>query len=204
MNIKSLITIATISIFLLSGHAVVASAGTKSSPVQSEIKQLYAVEKSLNKINDRLSKILEKPPDDTMPSPNVNGAVGRLGAMYYHLQILSGFIKSSIDVLGNPPSDQEGVSALNGVIDAAQEIFDNIGGYLEGPVNANTPEEFIDNLKSVKAMADEIVSESTTNPTVPCSDYITSVECGDDDNCCWEPTGPMSGECRMSGECSSY
>jgi hypothetical protein len=56
MNKKSLITIAIISIFLLSGHAVVASAGTKPSPVQSEIKQLYAVEKSLNKINDRLLK----------------------------------------------------------------------------------------------------------------------------------------------------
>jgi len=205
MNKKSLITIAIISIFLLSGHAVAASAGTKPSTVQSEIKQLDAVKKSLNKINDRLSKILDNPPDDTMPSPNVNGAVGRLGAMYHHLQILSGFIKSSIDVLGNPPSDPEGVSALNGVIDAAQEIFDNIGDYLDNRAKATTPQGFNKALEDVKVIvADGIISKFTPNPTVTCSDYTTLGECGDDDNCCWAQTSPWFGECRMSGECSSY
>ena len=58
MNKKSLITISIISIFLLAGHAVLALAGTKPSTVQSEIKQLDAVKKSLNKINHRLLKIL--------------------------------------------------------------------------------------------------------------------------------------------------
>ena len=176
MNKKSLITIAIISIFLLSGHAVVASAGTKSSKVQSDIKQLEAVEKSLNKINDRLLKILD---NDTMPNPNVNGVVGRLGAMTHHLQILNGFIE------GNPPSDLEGVGG------AAKEISDNIDKYSP---NVATPEGFIFALKDVKFWADEIVSNSTPNPTIPCSDYTTQGECVDHDNCFWDITSP-GGKC---------
>jgi len=196
MNKKSLITIAIISIFMLSGHAVAALAGTKPSKVQSEIKQLYAVEKSLNKINDRLLKILDNPPDDTMPSPNVNSAVGRLGAMYHHLQILSGFIKSSIDVLGNPRSDSEGMTALEGVKDAAQEISDNIGEYSP---NATPPPGFIDALNDVKAEADKIVSKSTTNPA--CSSYTIEGDCEADDNCEWYYSNPMApGECKDSSE----
>jgi hypothetical protein len=191
MNIKSLITIATISIFLLSGHAVVASAGTKSSPVQSEIKQLDAVKKSLNKINDRLLKILANPPDDTMPSPNVNGAVGRLGAMYHHLQILNGFIDSSLEVLGNPPSDSEGMTALEGVGGAAQRISGNVDEYLE---KATTSQEFNTAIEDVKAMADDIVSKSTSNPA--CSSYTIEADCEADDNCEWAQIGPMTGECR--------
>jgi len=199
MNKKSLITIAIISIFMLSGHAVVAWAGTKPSPVQSEIKQLYAVEKSLNKINARLLKILDNPPDDTMPSPNVNGAVGRLGAMNHHLLILYGFIDSSIGVLGNPRSDSEGMTALEGVGSAAKGISDNIGGYLEGPVNDNTPEEFIDNLISVKGVADNIVSKSTTNPTVDCSSYENQKDC-EVAECSWldSPFPGGTGSCQAS------
>jgi hypothetical protein len=196
MNKKSLITIAIISIFMLSGHAVVAWAGTKPSPVQSEIKQLYAVEKSLNKINARLLKILDNPPDDTMPSPNVNGAVGRLGAMYHHLLILNGFIDSSIEVLGNSPSDSEGMTALEGVGVAAQRISGNIDEYLE---NANTPEEFIVNLNFVKKEADYIVSNSTTNPTVQCSSYENQKDC-EVAECSWlESSFPGgTGSCQAS------
>lgn len=194
MNKKSLITIAIISIFMLSGHAVVAWAGTKPSPVQSEIKQLYAVEKSLNKINARLLKILDNPPDDTMPSPNVNGAVGRLGAMNHHLLILYGFIDSSIGVLDNPPADLEGVSALGGVGGAAQGISDNTVDYLDNRANAATPKEFIDALNDVKTMADKIVSKSTTNPA--CSSYTIKADCEADDNCQWYYSNPMAlGEC---------
>jgi hypothetical protein len=196
MNKKSLITIAIISIFMLSGHAVVAWAGTKPSPVQSEIKQLYAVEKSLNKINARLLKILDNPPDDTMPSPNVNGAVGRLGAMYHHLLILNGFIDSSIEVLGNSPSDSEGMTALEGVGVAAQRISGNIDEYLE---NANTPEEFIVNLNFVKKEADYIVSNSTTNPTVQCSSYENQKDC-EVAECSWldSPFPGGTGSCQAS------
>ena len=188
MDKKSLITISIISIFLLAGHAVAALADTKPSTVQSEIIQLDAVKKSLNKIHDRLLKILENPPDDTMPTPNMNVAVGRLGAMYHHLLILSGFIDSSIEILGNPPSDPEAVAALEGVGGKAQGISDNIGEYLK---NATTPREFIDALKVVKGTADNIV-KSTTNQTVLCGDYTTPVGCRDDDNCKWYPAG----ECR--------
>ena len=174
MDKKSLITISILSIFLLAGHAVAALADTKPSTSQSEIIQLDAVKKSLNKIHDRLLKILENPPDDTMPTPNMNVAVGRLGAMYHHLLILSGFIDSSIEILGNPPSDPEAVAALEGVGGKAQGISDNIGEYLK---NATTPREFIDALKVVKGTADNIV-KSTTNQTVLCGDYTTPVGCG--------------------------
>jgi hypothetical protein len=118
-----------------------------------------------------------------MPSPNVNGAVGRLGAMYHHLQILSGFIDSSIEVLGNPPSDPEGGPALNGVIVAAQEISDNIGDYLK---IATTPQEFIDALEVVKVIADGIISKFTP---ITCSDYTTKSECPSPD-CFWDPSSP--------------
>ena len=198
MNKKSLKTMAIISIFLLSNHAVVASAGTKPSPVQSEIKQLDAVTKSLNKINARLEKILDNPPDDTMPSPNVNGAVGRLGVMTHHLEILKGFIASSIKVLGNPPSDQEGGSALEGVGDAAQGIFDNIVDYLDNRANVATPPEFIYALNDVKTLADNIV-KSTINQPADCSIYIDEDDCNKDPECTWQPPMPAdSGGCKES------
>jgi len=197
MNIKSLITIASISIFLLSGHAVVASAGTKSSPVQSEIKQLDAVKKSLNKINDRLLKILD---NDTMPNPNVNGAVGRLGAMYHHLQILNGFIDSSLEVLGNPPSDSEGMTALEGVGGAAQGIIDNIDAHLNIRADVTTPDEFTENLNLVKGIADEIVRQSTINPPVNCSSYENQTACVEHPECTWQfSTSPGgSASCQAS------
>ncbi len=198
MNKKSLITISIISVFLLSGHTVGVSAGTKPSTAQSEIKQLDAVKKSLNKINNRLQKILENPPDDTMPTPNVNSAVGRLGAMYHHLLILSGFIDSSVEVLGNPSGDRKGVSALEGVGGEAQKISYNISGYLEGPVNDNTPEEFIDALNVVKDTADNIV-KSTTNQPVDCSIYKDEEDCSKDPECTWQPPVPTDpGGCKES------
>jgi len=201
MNKKSLITIAILSIFLLSNHGVVASAGTKSSTVQSEIKQLNAVTKSLNKINDRLLKILDNLPDDTMPSSNVNGAVGRLGAMYHHLQILNGFIDSSLEVLGNPPTDPEGVDALEGVGDAAQGIINNIDDQLNIRANTATPDEFIENLNLVKGMAENIVNKSTTNPTVDCSSYENIEDC-EGAECTWQEDLSMppgsNGKCQKS------
>jgi hypothetical protein len=116
--------------------------------------------------------------------------------MYHHLLILNGFIDSSIEVLGNSPSDSEGMTALEGVGVAAQRISGNIDEYLE---NANTPEEFIVNLNFVKKEADYIVSNSTTNPTVQCSSYENQKDC-EVAECSWldSPFPGGTGSCQAS------
>lgn len=195
MKKKSLIIVVVISVFLFSGLAIAAPAGKKTASIQSEVDQLAGISKSLNKINDRLLKILDNPPDGT--GPNLNGALGRLNATSKHLEILNGFIDSAVEVLGTPPSDPEGVSALEEVQVAAEGISKSIDGYLTSPQASNTPSQFNDALSIVKNIADEIVSKSTTNQA--CSDHTTQDECEDDDNCEWY-VSPVGKECRDSLE----
>lgn len=206
MKKKSLLTLVIISIFLLSGHASIALAGAKSSPVQSEIKQLEAVKKSLNKINDRLQKILDNPPGDGTPGPNVNGAVGRLSAMYSRLKILDGFIDSSVEKVLGQDDMTDVLPALKGIKEAIQGISDKIADYLA----MNTePLEFIDALNAVKEMADGMVNETTgylaqieppSDPPLDCSIYSTKEDCEGADGCTWQPSimPGSSGTCKAS------
>ncbi|MBT8350755.1 MAG: hypothetical protein KJO26_05925, partial [Deltaproteobacteria bacterium] len=82
----------------------VAIAGTEPSPFKPEINKLNAVTNNLSSIHNRINKVLGSPPDDQSPSPNVNGAVGRLSAMDHQLVLLDGMVESiKNEVLGTPP-----------------------------------------------------------------------------------------------------
>jgi 16S rRNA A1518/A1519 N6-dimethyltransferase RsmA/KsgA/DIM1 with predicted DNA glycosylase/AP lyase activity len=79
-------------------------AGIEPVPWKPEINKLNAVENNLRSIHERINRVLTIPPEPFTPSPNVNGAVGRLSAMENQLLLLNGLVFSVMDeVLQIPP-----------------------------------------------------------------------------------------------------
>ena len=83
--------VAVMSLFCANAYA-----GIEPSPFTPEINQLGAVSNGLNSCLDRVNKVLSSPPDDVIPSPNVNGAVNRLEAITGQMNSLNDFIANTI------------------------------------------------------------------------------------------------------------
>jgi hypothetical protein len=80
-------------------------AGIEPSPWKPEINKLNALENNLRSIHERVTRVLNIPPDPFTPSPNVNGAVGRLSAMENQLILVNHMLVSVMDeVLQTPPN----------------------------------------------------------------------------------------------------
>jgi hypothetical protein len=131
MKKKSLISSVVVGVFLLSGIAVVALAGTEPSPFKPNINQLGAVENVLNSVKNRVEKVLSKPPDYGVSRPSLKGAAKRLEAIVEQLLSVDDKIFSIVEeVMGVDPSPlhprSEVVPALENVRDSAQSIVDSI------------------------------------------------------------------------------
>ena len=188
-------------------------AGIEPSPWKPEINNLNAVENNLNSIGERANRVLAVPPDPYAPSPNVNGAVGRLSAMENQLVLLRGMVTSVMDeVLSVPPDPwvpADLLPALEGVRAASQGIADSINVYLTVPPDPWVPAEFISALTNVGIASQNIANDAVqymsgggcTSGTVcgcvgtatECSGIISPTECTNQVGCSWST--PSEGGC---------
>ena len=78
MEKRKLAPVVAVAICFLFALCSVAWAGVEPAPWKPEINKLNALENNLRSIHERVTRVLGAPPDPWTPSPNVNGAVGRL------------------------------------------------------------------------------------------------------------------------------
>jgi hypothetical protein len=138
-------------------------AGVEPSPFQPEINQLEAVINGLDSCLDRVQKVIAYPPNPILPSPNLNGAVNRLGAIAGQENSLNDFIANTIlAVMGVEPSpfqpEDPIIQTLIRVGSASDAIAVAIEGFCEHPPEPGyeCPEQFETALGNVMDSADGI------------------------------------------------
>jgi len=143
--------------------ATTSYAGVEPSPFQPEINQLEAVLNGLNSCLDRVQKVIAYPPNPILPSPNLNGAVNRLGAIAGQENSLNDFIANTIlSVMGVEPSpfhpEDPIIQTLNRIGVASDAIANAIDGFCEHPPEPGyaCPEQFATALENVMYSADGI------------------------------------------------
>ena len=168
-----LVSSCLLSCVLFMAHFGVANAGTEPSPFQPEINQLGAAENILVSANKRIVKTMDHPPDPVVPSPNLNGALNRLGAINNQLVSVDDMVDSMIqEVMGVEPSPflelPELVPALTGVKGAAKIIVDEIDARLGFEPSPFVP-EFAEALQGVQQSAETISTKAQS--------YIDQISC---------------------------
>ena len=185
-----LISSCVLSCVLFLAHFGVANAGIEPSPWQPEINQLGAVENVLVSANDRIVKVMAKPPDDITPSPDLNGALNRLDAINKQLVSVDDMVASMIaEVMGIEPSPfadlPDLVPALTGVNGAAQIIVDEIQAKLGVEPTPFVP-ELPSKLRDVRDSA-QIISTHTqeyiNQIAAPCPDTVACGAFGSQEDC---------------------
>jgi hypothetical protein len=144
-----------------------AGAGTEPSPFAPEINRLEAIVHNLDSIQTRIDKVLGSPPDDQLPGPDENGAVGRLSAIDHQIVLLTALMGSVVDeVLATPPDDiyqaTDVVPALLNVKTGAESIADTVDAYLSCPPDDITPSRFCEALGAVGDSAQFMADQAQT------------------------------------------
>lgn len=200
---KRFVSIAVVVLFLLPAYV---RAGTEPSPFHEAINQLEAASNILVSINDKIVKVLACPPDDMMPCPDVNGAVGRLSAKERQLYLVEGMVTSIVDdVLSTPPDDMHPdiIPALDGVLEVSQLVTSNIDAYLGTPPDDMVPQDFLDALEAARGASQYVTEtalyyrETILNDDCVPSDALTQEGC-ENAGCTWiieDPTTPVYDWC---------
>lgn len=168
----------------------VANAGFEPSPFQPEINQLGAAENILVSANSRIVRSMDHPPDPCCPSPDLEGAVNRLGAINTQLMSVDAMVTSIVDeVMGVEPepfSDLPDLApALTGVQGAAQTIVEEIEARL-----GFEPSPFRDALVEVRGSAQTISTHA--------ENYIEQITCPGGVEICYAQ------ELQEQEECGKY
>jgi hypothetical protein len=208
MKKKSLISSVVVVVFLLSGIAVVALAGTEPSPFKPNINQLGAVENILNSVKNRVEKVLSKLPDHGASGPSLKGTVNRIETIIEQLISLDDKVFSIVEeVMGVDPQPfhprSEVVPALENVRDAAQSIVDSIDALPVG----KTPDESIWAVEDVRESAQDVADNTQSyinlfsDFKIDCSSIAIKSECDENKpSCDWvfslfDPADP--GHCEV-------
>lgn len=191
------------------GNFGVATAGVEPSPFQPEINQLGAAENILISAKTRIVGAMEVPPDPCCPSPDLEGAVNRLGAINSQLMSVDAMVTSIIDeVMGVEPepfSDLPDLApALIGVQGAAQVIVNEIEARLGFEPTPFVP-DFRDALVEVQGSAQTISTNAETyiNQLCPvgtniCLEISSLAECESNICCDWFGNdNPEGGYCDL-------
>jgi len=219
---KKLVPVVAVSVCLLFALCCMAWAGIEPVPWKPEVNRLNAIENGLRSIHQRVTRLLNIPPDAYTPSSDVNGAVGRLQAMENQLILQNGMLDSVMEEVLQIPPDPNApealLPALEGVRAASQGIADSINAYLAVPPDPYAP-AFISALTNVQIAAQNIAGDSVEyirvlggclngtecgcvgRPTA-CIAFLDPNSCGNQLGCYWstEPGGGCLGE---ANSCSS-
>ena len=195
---------------LFLGDFGVATAGTEPSPFTPQINQLGAAENILVSAGSRIVKAMDHPPDPVVPSPNLEGALNRLGAINKQLVSVDDMVASIIEeVMGLEPSPFQPladlVPALSGVRNAAQAIVDEIEARMGLEPIPFVP-AFEEGLRTVQSAAQTISTHTQTyidqiNCDVNCLEIESPAECEAFVCCVWIPSdNPELGYCDIDPE----
>ena len=188
MEKRKLVPVVAVAVCFLFVLCSMAWAGVEPSPFKPEINKLNAVENNLRSIQERLSRVLQEPPEPGTPSPNVKGAVGRLSAMENQLILVNHMLFSIMEeVLAEPPEPQvpaDLLPALEGVQAASQGIANSINAYLVEPPDPGVPAAFINALTNVGIASQNIADDAVQymsgggcTPGVWCGCVGTATSC---------------------------
>lgn len=188
----------------MTGLANLAEAGIEPSPFTPEINQLGAAVNILDSADRRILKVIANPPDETEPSPNLEGALYRLAAINNQLNSVDDMVQSLADeVMGTEPSPfrLDVLPALEEVRVEALKIVANIQEFTglepcpiaaEIVITGTEPSPFIDALTEVQCSAQTIVintenSISRIEASVDCPSIVLPTLCKPP--CLWLPSG---------------
>ena len=224
MEKRRLGSVVAVSVCFLFAFCSIAWAGIEPVPWKPEINKLNALENGLHSIHERVKRVLAIPPDPWTPSPNVNGAVGRLSAMNNQLILLNHMLASVMDeVLAIPPDPwvpTDLLPALEGVRAASQGIGDSINAYLSLPPDPWVPALFISALTNLGIASQNIANDAVqyimsgegclpeiwcgcVGTVKPCNEITTPIECTKQKGCYWS-TEPDGGCLGTSNVCSEF